>query len=54
MAEWNLRYEKDIKIPDKEKNYFLKTMTDFLCLTKIEEANLNQITQQLKLRRYYE
>lgn len=47
MAEWNLKYEKDIKIPDKEKNYFLKTINDFVELNNEEMGILKQILQKI-------
>lgn len=47
MAEWNLRYEKDIKIPEKEKNYFLKTINDFTELNQEEIKNLEKILEKI-------
>ena len=49
MAEWNLRYEKDIKIPDKEKNYFLKTINDFTELNQEERKILERILKNNRL-----
>lgn len=46
MAEWNLRYEKDIKITEKEKNYFLKTINDFTELNQEEIKNLEKILKK--------
>ena len=48
MAKWNLKYETGFILPSREKNYFLKTINDFLELNQVEQQNLTKILQKLK------